>query len=209
MGMLVEQQVAEEGDAEMHGEEDNAGDTVEGDVTAAYGEVPTADEEPSIPSPTPPTPSPQPSHDILSTSQRVKKLEKRNKVKVLKLRRLQKVGTLQRVETSNETLMDDVSNQGKMIVEIDQDANVVLEDDKEVADEAKEVAEDTKVDESVDIQGRHAESQAKIYKIDLDHVDKVLSMHEDETEPAEVQEIVDVVYNTPCFGSLTSSINSQ
>nr|GEZ68147.1 hypothetical protein [Tanacetum cinerariifolium] len=206
--------VAEEGDAEVHGEEVNAGDTAKGDVTAAYGEVPTADEEPSIPSSTPPTPPPQPSHDIPSISQvqptppqspqvqpqtpqpqsqpqqdaripmnllpevmdtltaltrrvehlefdkvaqaleitklkrRVKKLERRNKVKVLKLRRLQKVGTSQRVETSDETMMDDVSNQGRMIAEMDQDADVVLEDDKEVADEAKEVAEDAKVDDT-------------------------------------------------------------
>nr|GEW96258.1 hypothetical protein [Tanacetum cinerariifolium]GEW96299.1 hypothetical protein [Tanacetum cinerariifolium] len=77
---------------------------------AAHGEVPTADAEPSIPSLTPPTQPPQPSQDIPSTSQRVKKLERRNKVRVLKLRRLQKVGTTQRVETSDETVMDDLSN---------------------------------------------------------------------------------------------------
>nr|GEV14922.1 hypothetical protein [Tanacetum cinerariifolium] len=82
--------------------------------------------------------------------QRVKKLERRNKVRVLKLRRLQKVGTTQRVETSDETVIDDVSNQGRMIAEMDQDADVVLE-------EAKEVTEDAKVDESVDIQGRQAD----------------------------------------------------
>nr|GEZ63952.1 hypothetical protein [Tanacetum cinerariifolium] len=154
-------------DAEVHGKEENAGDTAEGDVSAAHREVPTADEEPSIPSPTPHTPPPQPSHDIPFTSQRVK--------------------------TSDETVMDDVSNQGRMIAEVDADTDVVLEDDKEVADEAKEVAEDSKVDDSADIQGGTEESQAKIYKIDLDHANKVLSMDEDETEPAEVQEVVDVV----------------
>nr|GFD26340.1 hypothetical protein [Tanacetum cinerariifolium] len=42
-------------------------------------------------------------------------------------------------------------------------------------------------------QGRQAESQAKIYKIDLDHAIKVLSMQEDESKPAGVQEVVDVV----------------
>nr|GEV44333.1 putative ribonuclease H-like domain-containing protein [Tanacetum cinerariifolium] len=57
-GMLVEQQVAKEGDTEVHSEEVNAGDAAEGDVTAAHREVPTTDEEPSIPSPTPPTPPP-------------------------------------------------------------------------------------------------------------------------------------------------------
>nr|GEZ79874.1 hypothetical protein [Tanacetum cinerariifolium] len=191
--------VAEEGDAEVHGKEVNAGDTVEGDVTAAHGEVPTADEEPSIPSPTPPTPPPQSSHNIPSTSQlkrRVKKLERRKKVKVLKLRRLQKVRTSQRVKTSDETVMGDVSNQERMIAEVDANADVVLDDDKAVFDEAKEVTKDAKVDDSADIQGRTAESQAEICKIDLDHANKVLSMQEDETEPAEVQKVIDVVTTT-------------
>nr|GEZ58338.1 xylulose kinase-1 [Tanacetum cinerariifolium] len=85
------------------------------------------------------------------------------------------------------------TSQERMIAEMDQDADVVLEDYKEVADEAKEVSEEAKVDESVDIQGTQEESQAKIYKIDLDHANKVLSMQEDETKPAEVQEVVDVV----------------
>nr|GFC39098.1 hypothetical protein [Tanacetum cinerariifolium] len=81
-----------------------------------------------------------------------------------------------------------------MIAEMDQDDVVVLEDDKkedrEVADAVKDV-EEAKVDESAQDQGRQAESQAKIYKIDMDHANKVLSMQEDETKPAEVQEVVD------------------
>nr|GEV46427.1 ATPase subunit 1, mitochondrial [Tanacetum cinerariifolium] len=56
-GMLVAQEV-EEGDADENVEHVNAGDATEGDVSAAHDEVPTADEEPSIPSPTPPTPPP-------------------------------------------------------------------------------------------------------------------------------------------------------
>nr|GEZ65115.1 hypothetical protein [Tanacetum cinerariifolium] len=99
--------------------------------------------------------------EITKLKQRVKKLERRNKVKVLKLRRLQK------------------------------DADVVLEDDKEVADDVKDVQDD--IVESAQDQGRKAKSQAKIYKIDLEHANKVLSMQEDEFEPAEVQEVVDVV----------------
>nr|GEU40346.1 hypothetical protein [Tanacetum cinerariifolium] len=104
--------------------------------------------------------------EITKLKMRVKKLEKMNKVRVLKLKRLQK------------------------------DDAVVLEDDKEedkdVADVVKDV-EKAKVDESAKDQGRQAESQAKIYKIDMDHANKVLSMQEDETKPAEVQEVVDVV----------------
>nr|GEX34782.1 hypothetical protein [Tanacetum cinerariifolium] len=63
-GMLVEQQVVEEGDADENDENVNAGDAAEEDVSAAHGEVPIATEEPSIPSPTPHNLPPQPSQDI-------------------------------------------------------------------------------------------------------------------------------------------------
>nr|GEY86904.1 hypothetical protein [Tanacetum cinerariifolium] len=214
-GMLVAHEVSKG----VAGEENDegvpaAGVITEGDVSAAHDEVLTVAEEPSIASPTPPTPSPQPSHDIPSTSQEqptlpqspqvqpqspqpqpqpqpqqdvgipmnllqevmdtctalsrivkhleldkiaqaleitklkisVKKLERRNKVKVLKLRRLLKVGTIQRVETSDETVMDDVSNQGRIIAKMDQDVDVVLEDDKE-----EDESEPAKVQEVVDV----------------------------------------------------------
>nr|GEU45420.1 hypothetical protein [Tanacetum cinerariifolium] len=127
--------------------------------------------------------------EITKLKRRVKKLEKGNKVRVLKLRRLQKVGTSQRVDTSDDTMMDDESNQGRMINEIDKDDVVVLMDEKE--DDKK--VEEAKVVESAQVQGRQAESQAKIYKIDVDYANKVLSMQEDETKPAKVQEVVDVV----------------
>nr|GFC19580.1 hypothetical protein [Tanacetum cinerariifolium] len=90
---------------------------------------------------------------------RVKKLEKINKVKVLKLRRLQKVGTAQRVDTSDDTVMGDVSNQGRMITDMDEDTDVVLE-------EAKDIANDAKDDQDAD---------------------------EEESEPTELQEVVDIV----------------
>nr|GEW28799.1 hypothetical protein [Tanacetum cinerariifolium] len=68
-GMMVEQQVAKGVDDEVHDEGvPAAGIATEGVVSAADDVVLTADEEPSISSPTPPTPPPQPSHDIPSTS---------------------------------------------------------------------------------------------------------------------------------------------
>nr|GEX85087.1 hypothetical protein [Tanacetum cinerariifolium] len=181
--------------SDEHVEEVNTGDAAEGDYSVVHGEVATVVEEQSIPSPTPPTPPPQPPQamdacaaftrrvehleydkvaqalEITKLKMRVKKLEKRSKVRVLKLRR-------------------------RMIAEIDHDDAVVLndnkEEDKEVADVVKYV-EEAKVDESAQDQERKAKSQAKIYKIDMDHSNKVLSMQEDKTEPAEVQEVVDVV----------------
>nr|GEV50453.1 integrase, catalytic region, zinc finger, CCHC-type, peptidase aspartic, catalytic [Tanacetum cinerariifolium] len=122
--------------------------------------------------------------EITKLKQRVKKLERRNKVKVLKLRRLQKVGTTRRVETSDDTVMGDISKQGRMIVEMDADDDVVIEKDKDVAAD---------IGESAHNQERKAESQAEIYKIDLEHAQKVLSMQKDEYEPTEVQDVVEVV----------------
>nr|GEW01679.1 putative ribonuclease H-like domain-containing protein [Tanacetum cinerariifolium] len=120
--------------------------------------------------------------EVIKLKTKVKKLEKANKVKALKLRRLRKVRTSERVESSADTDMEDASNQGRMIAELDRDTNVALMDDKgtEKKDEDAQVVGDEQV------KGR----QAKIYQIDIDHAAKVLSMQQDEPE---VQEVVEVV----------------
>nr|GEW11378.1 ribonuclease H-like domain-containing protein [Tanacetum cinerariifolium] len=122
---------------------------------------------------------------LLVLLKRVKKLERKNKAS--KLKRLKKVGIAQRIETSDDTVMDDVSKQGRMIADMDADVDVTLKDI------AKDVALDAEIEESADIQGRQAESQAQIYQIDLEHANKVLSMQDDEVEPAELQDVVEVV----------------
>nr|GEX91280.1 hypothetical protein [Tanacetum cinerariifolium] len=71
--------------------------------------------------------------EITKLKQRVKKLERRNKLKVLKLRSLKRVGSTQRIDTSDETVMDDVSKHGGIISNIDADEDVILEDAKDVA----------------------------------------------------------------------------
>nr|GEW26647.1 hypothetical protein [Tanacetum cinerariifolium] len=132
--------------------------TAQGDDTTSQGDDV---QEPSIPSPTPPALLPQPPQDLPSISQRV--------------------------DTSEDTVMDDASNQGRIIDELDKDDDIALIDDKE--EDKKE--EEAKVVEDDQVLGRQAESQAKIYKIDMDHALKVLSMQED--EPTQVQEVVDIV----------------
>nr|GFC92884.1 hypothetical protein [Tanacetum cinerariifolium] len=77
---------------------------------------------------------------------------------------------------------DDVVPATRGIIEnIDADEDVVLEVAKDVV-----VEKSVDINKSDDIQGRTAESQAEIYKIDLDHAKKVLSMQEEESEPAEL-----------------------
>nr|GEV83999.1 putative ribonuclease H-like domain-containing protein [Tanacetum cinerariifolium] len=60
-GMLVAQEVRDEGADEVLGAIDNDEGAAERVVSVADDVVPTVDAEPSIPSPTPPTPPPQPS----------------------------------------------------------------------------------------------------------------------------------------------------
>nr|GEU34803.1 hypothetical protein [Tanacetum cinerariifolium] len=80
--------------------------------------------------------------EITKLKTRVKKLERANKIKTLKLRRLRKVGTSWRVDTSNDTVMKDVSNQGRMIDELDKDEGAVLMNEKEETKEVKDIIEE-------------------------------------------------------------------
>nr|GEX32625.1 hypothetical protein [Tanacetum cinerariifolium] len=128
---------------------------------------------PQSPQVQPPSPQPQPQQaaefpmsllqEVMDTyatlTRRVEHLEFDQVAQALEITKLKR----RRVETSDDNVMDDESNLGRMIAEIDQDDDVVLEDDKE---------EDRKV---------------------ANAVKDVEEAKEDETEPTEVQEVVDVV----------------
>nr|GFA41772.1 hypothetical protein [Tanacetum cinerariifolium] len=95
--------------------------------------------------------------EILKLKARVKKLERLNKVKSSKLRHLKKVGTSQRIESSEDE--ENVFNQGRMSVDINE--GIELVDDQE---------------KDAQVKGRQADTQAKIYNIDLDHTSKVVAV---------------------------------
>nr|GEV37908.1 hypothetical protein [Tanacetum cinerariifolium] len=137
--------------------------------------------------------------EITQLKKRVKKLERVNKVKTFTLRRLKKVGTSQRVKTSNDTIIEDVSNQRRMIVELDRDKGVELIGEKEKTKEVKDIVDNAQVE------GRQAEKQAEIYQIDLDHPSKVLSMQEDDSE---VQEAVEVVTTTKLITEVVNAAST-
>nr|GEX48267.1 hypothetical protein [Tanacetum cinerariifolium] len=78
--------------------------------------------------------------EIVQLKARVKKLEKANKLKSSKLRRLRKVGASRRVESSDD--MEDVFNQGRMITDMDMNEGIALVKDAEEDDsEVQEVVE--------------------------------------------------------------------
>nr|GEZ16610.1 hypothetical protein [Tanacetum cinerariifolium] len=168
-GMLVVGELEEQGDTEEQVQDDVDDAAAQGADTTVQGDDV---HEPFIPSPTPPTPPPQQSQDLPSTSQEAldayaalaRQLERGNKVKVLKLKRLKKVVTSQRIKSSDDTDMEDASNQGRMIDELD-DEGVALMDDEG----AEKKAEEAQVASDDQVKGR----QAEIYQIDMDHASKV------------------------------------
>nr|GEX95272.1 hypothetical protein [Tanacetum cinerariifolium] len=127
--------------------------------------------------------------EIITLKARVKKLEKLNKVKSSKLRRLRKVVTSQRVESSND--VETVFNQGRISVDMETDEGVEI-----VVDQEK----------NAEVEERQADKQAEIYNIDLDHSSKVLSMQEDDTE---VQEAVEVVTTAKLITEVVTAAATQ
>nr|GFB80722.1 hypothetical protein [Tanacetum cinerariifolium] len=102
--------------------------------------------------------------EIFKLKERVKKLENINTVKSSKLRWLKKVGTSQRVKSSDD--MENVFNQGRMIADMDINEGIELVKDAEDAE-----SEGRNVDD-------HTEKQAEIYNIDLDHSSKGMKYDE-------------------------------
>nr|GFC57738.1 hypothetical protein [Tanacetum cinerariifolium] len=107
-----------------------------------------------------------------------------------------KVGTSQRIESSDDTLMKDVSNQGRVIVESDKDegAKLMIEEEEKETKEIKVNPDDAQV------KGR----QADIYDIDMDHAIKVLIMEEDEPE---IQEAVEVVTTAKLITEVVAAVS--
>nr|GFA23568.1 hypothetical protein [Tanacetum cinerariifolium] len=146
-GMLVQQQVQDVKDVAEDGDDDN-------EVSA----------EPTSPSPTSTTPPPShtqehiPSPPQAQTAQasspppQQPRLEKKRQFKSLRLKRLRKVKTTQRVESSADTVMDDqedASKQGE-IVELDADEDVTLVDAEEDINDTDE-AEPVEVEEVIKV----------------------------------------------------------
>ncbi|GJZ03216.1 xylulose kinase-1 [Tanacetum coccineum] len=101
-------------------------------------------------------------HEILSLKVRVKKLEKKKKSRPHELRRLYKIGSSRRVESSDEGLgtQEDASKQRRKIDDIDQDVEITLVDETQGRSEdmfdvnvdlqSDEVVADKEVDSTTD-----------------------------------------------------------
>nr|GEU59546.1 hypothetical protein [Tanacetum cinerariifolium] len=178
----------------------------EGAASVAIDDVPTTADELTIPSPTPTTQPPPPSQDIPSTSQdkiaesleitklkqRVKKLERRNKLKVSKLRSLKRVGTAQRVDTSDDTVMDDVSKQGRIIASMDANVDVTL---KDVTDIAKKVVVDAEIEEKKTKEQTEEEDSRALKRTNESQAEKAAKKKKLNEEVAELMRHLQIVPN--------------
>nr|GEV82370.1 hypothetical protein [Tanacetum cinerariifolium] len=174
--MLAVRDVAKEVEAQVPAQGDNVQEPAAEEVVPEVVPLTPMSSSPSSPPHQPPCLENDKAAQqlaIVKLKARVKKLEKINKVKSSKIRRLKKVGTSQQIESSDD--VENVFNQGRIIVDMDQDEGIDL-----VADQEKDA----------EVEGRHADKQAEIYNIDLDHSLKVLSMQEDDTEVQKAVEIV-------------------
>nr|GEU50223.1 xylulose kinase-1 [Tanacetum cinerariifolium] len=171
-GMLVAGEPKEQGDAEEQ-VQGNVDDAAQGATTAVSGDDEALDACDALTRRVEHLEHDKVAQDLEITKlkTRVKKLERANKVKTLKLKRLRKVGTSQRIESSDDIDMEDASNQGRMIAKLDRDTCVALMVDGGI----EKKVEDVQVASDEDVKGR----QAEIYQIDMDHATKVLSMQED------------------------------
>nr|GEX70444.1 putative ribonuclease H-like domain-containing protein [Tanacetum cinerariifolium] len=99
-------------------------------------------------------------------------------IKITKLK--QRVRRLEKKRQFKSLGLKRLRKVGEGIAELDADQDVTLVDPKE--------------DMNVDVQGKLAESQAKVYHLDLQYAEKVLGMQDtDEAEPAKVEDVIEVV----------------
>nr|GEX19619.1 hypothetical protein [Tanacetum cinerariifolium] len=138
--------------------------------------------EPTPPSPTPATPPPSPTQKHITSPPQAQTAQP----SLLPPQQpSQTVDISQSAITLLNTLLETCATLTKQegFAELDADEDVTLVDAKE--------------DMNADVQGRLVESQAKVYHMDLQHAEKVLSMQDtDKADPAKVEEVIEVVTAT-------------
>nr|GFA31079.1 hypothetical protein [Tanacetum cinerariifolium] len=170
-GMLVAGEPEEQGDEEEQ-VQDNVDDVAQGADTIFSGDDEALD-------------------TCAALTRRVEHLEHDKVAQALEITKL-------RIESSDDIDIEDASNQGRMIADLDRDEGIALMDDE--GEEKK--AEDAQIAGDEQVKGR----QAEIYQIDIDHASKVLSMQENEPE---VQEVVDVVITAKLITEVVTSASES
>ncbi|GJT37473.1 hypothetical protein Tco_0937338 [Tanacetum coccineum] len=114
--------------------------------------------------------------EIASLKKRVKQLEKRRKSRTSGLKRLRKVGSASRVESSNDVSLgaqEDASKQGRKIADLDADAEVTsIDETQEIFDE------EMLFDVQDDLQGEEVVAEKEVSKKEVSTADPVTTAGE-------------------------------
>ncbi|GKB00592.1 hypothetical protein Tco_0828585 [Tanacetum coccineum] len=114
--------------------------------------------------------------EIASLKKRVKQLEKRRKSRTSGLKRLRKVGSASRVESSNDVSLgaqEDASKQGRKIADLDADAEVTLIDETQ-----ERFDEEMLFDVQDDLQGEEVVAEKEVAKKEVSAADPVTTAGE-------------------------------
>ncbi|GJU55988.1 hypothetical protein Tco_1229702 [Tanacetum coccineum] len=114
--------------------------------------------------------------EIASLKKRVKQLEKRKKSRTSRLKRLRKVSSASRVESSNDVSLgaqEDASKQGRKIFDLDADAEVTLIDETQERND-----EETLFDVQDDLQGKEVVAEKEVTKKEISAADPVTTAGE-------------------------------
>ncbi|GJR66928.1 hypothetical protein Tco_0012993 [Tanacetum coccineum] len=114
--------------------------------------------------------------EIASLKKRVKQLEKRKKSRTLGLKRLRKVGSASRVESSNDVSLgaqEDASKQGRKIADLDADAEVTLIDETQ-----ERYDEEMLFDIQDDLQGEEVVAEKEVAEKEVSVADPVTTAGE-------------------------------
>ncbi|GJT88352.1 hypothetical protein Tco_1070069 [Tanacetum coccineum] len=116
------------------------------------------------------------SKEIASLKKRVKQLEKRKKSRTSRLKRLRKVGSASRVESSNDVSLgaqEDASKQGRKIADLDDDAEVTL-----IGETQERNNEEMLFDVQDDLQGKELVSEKEVVEKEVSVADPVTTAGE-------------------------------
>ncbi|GJU06911.1 hypothetical protein Tco_1123341 [Tanacetum coccineum] len=114
--------------------------------------------------------------EITSLKKRVKQLEKRRKSRTSGLKRLRKVGSASRVESSNDVSLgaqEDASKQGRKIADLDADAEVTLIDETQ-----ERYDEEMLFDVQDDLQGEEVVAEKEVAEKEVSAADPVTTADE-------------------------------
>nr|GEU62119.1 putative ribonuclease H-like domain-containing protein [Tanacetum cinerariifolium] len=164
------------------------------DVVEDEDDVNEVSAKPTLPSPTPATPLPPPQQEHItpppsSTQKHIPSPTQAQTAQPSSPQQLQPSQTTKILMILLNTLLETCATLTKQVANLEQDK---IAQAIEII-KLKQRVRSLEKKRQFKLQGRLEESQAKVFHLDLEHAEKVLTMHDtDEAEPAKVKEVIKV-----------------